>query len=80
MRHGMVGSPYTSCTRCRSIPRTYRLQFAFPFGNCCSDNSEWRSKGVLDIDSDQLSTFDETDRVYLEKVVDLLIRELYTQK
>lgn len=37
-------------------------------------------KGVLDIDSDQLSTFDETDRVYLEKVVDLLIRELYTQE
>lgn len=25
MRHSMVGSPYTSCTRCRSIPRTYRL-------------------------------------------------------
>ena len=37
-------------------------------------------KGVLDIDSDQLDTFDETDRVYLEKVVDLLIRELYIQK
>ena len=37
-------------------------------------------KGVLDIDSDQLSTFNEIDRVYLEKVVDLLIRELYTQE
>ncbi len=35
-------------------------------------------KGVLDIDSDQLNTFDETDRIYLEKVVDLLIRELYS--
>ena len=27
--------------------------------------------------SDQLNTFDETDRIYLEKVVALLIRELY---
>lgn len=35
-------------------------------------------KGVLDIDSDQLNTFDETDRIYLEKVVGLLIQELYS--
>jgi GAF domain-containing protein len=27
---------------------------------------------VLDIDSDRLSTFDETDRRYLEQVVELL--------
>ena len=33
--------------------------------------------GVLDIDSDQLATFDETDREYLEKVVDLLVKTLY---
>jgi GAF domain-containing protein len=31
-------------------------------------------RGVLDIDSDQLATFDETDREYLEKVVDLLVK------
>lgn len=29
-------------------------------------------KGVLDIDSKQLSTFDETDRLWLEKIVGLL--------
>lgn len=29
-------------------------------------------KGVLDIDSDQLNTFDETDRIYLEEVCKLL--------
>lgn len=29
-------------------------------------------KGVLDIDSKQLSTFDETDRLWLEKIVRLL--------
>ena len=28
--------------------------------------------GVLDIDSDQLATFDETDCIYLEKLVDVL--------
>ena len=35
-------------------------------------------RGVLDIDSDQLATFDETDREYLEKVVDLLVKTLYS--
>lgn len=34
-------------------------------------------QGVLDIDSDQLATFDETDHEYLEKVVDLLVKTLY---
>lgn len=28
--------------------------------------------GVLDIDSDELATFDETDRIYLEKLVEIL--------
>ena len=36
-------------------------------------------KGVLDIDSDQLASFDETDQEYLEKIVNLLIKELYPQ-
>lgn len=34
-------------------------------------------KGVLDIDSDELATFDDTDRMYLEHVVDLLVKTLY---
>lgn len=34
-------------------------------------------KGILDIDSDQLDAFDETDREYLEKVVHLIVRTLY---
>lgn len=33
--------------------------------------------GVLDIDSDELNTFDETDRIYLEKMVELIIKNLY---
>ncbi|MGL4518123.1 MAG: GAF domain-containing protein [Phocaeicola sp.] len=33
--------------------------------------------GVLDIDSDQLNDFDETDRRYLEEVVTLLTQTLY---
>ena len=34
--------------------------------------------GVLDIDSDQLATFDETDRIYLEKLAKILSKNLYT--
>lgn len=36
--------------------------------------------GVLDIDSDQLSTFDETDRIYLEKLASSLSQNIYTKK
>lgn len=34
-------------------------------------------KGVLDIDSDQLNSFDETDRCYLEKVTAVIAETLY---
>ena len=33
--------------------------------------------GVLDIDSDQHATFDETDRIYLEKMMEILSKQLY---
>ena len=36
--------------------------------------------GVLDIDSDELATFDETDRIYLEKLVDVLTRRVFLSK
>lgn len=36
--------------------------------------------GVLDIDSDQLATFDETDRIYLEKLVEVLSKTIYSNK
>lgn len=34
-------------------------------------------KGVLDIDSDQLATFDVTDKLYLERLVSLIVNTLY---
>ncbi|MDE5678368.1 GAF domain-containing protein [Phocaeicola sp.] len=34
-------------------------------------------KGVLDIDSDQLNSFDETDRHYLEEITTILAKTLY---
>lgn len=34
-------------------------------------------KGVLDIDSDQLNSFDETDRCYLEEVTAVIAETLY---
>ena len=34
-------------------------------------------KGVLDIDSNSLNAFDETDRESLEKIVDILVKILY---
>ena len=36
--------------------------------------------GVLDIDSDQLATFDETDKIYLEKLSAILSKTIYTRK
>lgn len=35
-------------------------------------------KGVLDIDSDQIGAFDETDRFYLEKVCQLVAHALFS--
>lgn len=35
---------------------------------------------VLDIDSDQLATFDETDRIYLEKLATVLSQTIYSRK
>ena len=32
--------------------------------------------GVLDIDSDELATFDDTDRIYLEKIMSILAETL----
>ena len=32
--------------------------------------------GVLDIDSDELATFDDTDRIYLEKMMSILAETL----
>lgn len=34
-------------------------------------------KGVLDIDSDRLGTFDQTDSKYLEELAELLVKTLY---
>ena len=36
--------------------------------------------GVLDIDSDALATFDETDRIYLERIVDILVKSIYDKQ
>lgn len=36
--------------------------------------------GVLDIDSEHLATFDETDRKYLEQVVAIVAKEIYANK
>ena len=54
----------------------------FPGHIACSSESRseivvpvWRDNkviAVLDIDSEQLGTFDETDKVWLEKIVSLL--------
>lgn len=36
--------------------------------------------GVLDIDSDRLDTFDETDRIYLEQLANTLSKNIYTKQ
>ena len=60
---------------------------AFPGHIACSSSSRseivvpiiagGEVKGVLDIDSCELNTFDETDKVYLEKIVSMLVRQIY---
>lgn len=36
--------------------------------------------GVLDIDSEQLNTFDEIDRIYLEKLTNILSETIFTEE
>ena len=51
----------------------------------CASNSEivvpifarGEVQAVLDIDSDQLATFDQTDRIYLEQLTNLIIKAIY---
>ena len=63
---------------------------AFPGHIACSSSSRseivvpiiacGEVKGVLDIDSCDLNTFDETDKAYLEKIVTMLADQLYGGK
>ena len=39
--------------------------------------SNGKIKGVLDIDSDELNTFDDTDRIYLEEIINILSSNIY---
>ncbi len=43
-------------------------------------NSQGEVVGVLDIDHTELSTFDDTDRRYLEQVAQLLTKTLYSPR
>ena len=82
---GVCGTAWSEC-RTQVVPDVEQ----FPGHIACSSLS--RSEivvpilvhnevvGVLDIDSDQLATFDETDRFYLEKLVNTLTQTIYTRK
>jgi GAF domain-containing protein len=41
-------------------------------------NGAGEVRGVLDIDSDRLAAFDDTDRLYLEQLVALVMQALET--
>ncbi len=62
--------------QCRTIPRTYSLQF-FPLEIVVPILANGQVKGVLDIDSNLLNFFDETDRRYLEEVTAIVAKTLY---
>ena len=60
----------------------------FPGHIACSSSSrseivvpvkdgEGRVRAVLDIDSTELSTFDDVDRQYLEQAADIIARQIY---
>ena len=84
MRHSMGRTPHPRST-CRTLVVPDVDQF--PGHIACSSLSRSEIvvpiivgdevKGVLDIDSDHLNTFDETDRKYLEEIVTILTQKLY---
>lgn len=63
---------------------------AFPGHIACSSSSrseivvpiidtKGQTRGVLDIDSTELATFDDTDRHYLEQAVNIISQQLYNE-
>ena len=72
MRHGLEGGSYDH--------RTGRRRFPGHIACSSASRSEivvpviWEDKviAVLDIDSDKLDSFNETDQIFLEKIVELL--------
>ena len=71
----MVRSSNLDSAQCRTIPRTYSLQFSSEIVVPILSNGQ--VKGVLDIDSNLLNSFDETDRRYLEEVTAIVAKTLY---
>ena len=78
------------CGHCATTGKTVLVEdvHSFPGHIACSSLSKseivvpiFRGDevvGVLDIDSDQLATFDETDRIYLEQMIETLSKQLYS--
>lgn len=83
--HGVCGSAWQQ-VRTLVVPDVEQ----FPGHIACSASSrseivvpvkdgKGRIRAVLDIDSTDLSAFDETDRIYLEQVADIIARQIYTE-
>lgn len=83
--HGVCGSAWQQ-ERTLVVPDVEQ----FPGHIACSASSrseivvpvkdgKGRIRAVLDIDSTDLSAFDETDRIYLEQVADIIARQIYTE-
>ncbi len=82
---GVCGTAW-ACQRTQVVPDVDQ----FPGHIACSSLSrseivvpmtdgQGQVKGVLDIDSDSLNAFDDTDRQYLERLVSLLMQALENQ-
>lgn len=52
------------------------MLIALPIGDCRTLKHSGVVVGEIDIDSTQLSTFDDEDRVYLEKAADIIAPHL----
>jgi len=83
--HGVCGSAWQQ-ERTLVVPDVEQ----FPGHIACSASSrseivvpvkdgKGRIRAVLDIDSTDLSAFDETDRIYLEQAADIIARQIYTE-
>ena len=73
----MVRSSNLDSAQCRTIPRTIACSSLSRSEIDVPILANGQVKGVLDIDSNLLNSFDETDRRYLEEVTAIVAKTLY---
>jgi hypothetical protein len=68
------------CSRAgrRKISRPYRMQRPLEIGDRGAAGAQRQTQLVLDIDSDELNAFDQTDQIYLEFIVATIAKKNFS--